>query len=105
MIDYDHAREILQKALDKWGTELQVDVAIEEMTELIQRLVQYKRGRVNKQKVLEELVDSWIMLEQLKLVFDGSFYNNNEPDFIEWYERKLLRLENRIHTDNIGDKT
>ena len=95
MIDYNDAEDILHKALYKWGEELQADVAIEEFSELIQKLIQFKRGRVSETEVLEEIVDSYIMLQQLKIIFDH--YKENEPDFDEFFERKMLRLENRIN--------
>jgi len=90
----DEEERLYRKAIDKWGKELQVDVAIEEMSELIKELSKFKRGVGTDSDILEEMVDVYIMLGQLTIMFDH--YRINEPNFLEWYERKLLRLENRI---------
>jgi NTP pyrophosphatase (non-canonical NTP hydrolase) len=64
-------KEIYQKALDKWGSELQIKVAIEECAELIKELAKYGR-KVNgsdTEKIAEEIADVEIMLEQMKFLF------------------------------------
>ena len=85
--------ELYEKAIKKWGVDAQINMAIEEMAELIQALV--KQGRAvngcTKGEVMEEIIDVEIMLEQLKLIF---FPNKSDLDFYDFFRRqKLLRLE------------
>lgn len=61
-------REILKKAIDTNGWELQEIVAIEECSELIQAISHKHRGRDHN--IAEEIADVEIMLEQLKIIND-----------------------------------
>lgn len=70
--------ELYLKAIEKWGIHFQCLMAIEEMAELTKALC--KRSRIKNEKedlanyenIIEEIADVEIMLEQLKLIFDGS---------------------------------
>lgn len=59
--------EILQKAVDHFGINSQIDVAIEEMAELTQALVHYKRGR--SANIEEEIADVYVILQQIEMYF------------------------------------
>jgi len=68
--------ELYQQALEKWGAELQITTAIEEMSELIKELCHYLRPnrKYNVEAISEEIADVEIMLEQLKFaIFKNSF--------------------------------
>ena len=93
----DEEEKIYRKALSLWGKEAQIDIAIEEMAELIKELSKFKRGTGTDSSILEEIADVHIMLGQLLLIFNH--WRDNEPNFDEWYGRKLLRLENRVRKD------
>lgn len=88
------AYEIYYRAFEKWGTEIQVDIAIEELAELIQALVKIKRSTVSRHDALsgvsEEMADVQIMLEQLGIIFA------NAPAVAEFRAQKLKRLEERL---------
>ena len=62
-------RNIMGEALKKWGTVKQIDMVTEECAELIQALCHYKRKRIRKGKVIEEMVDVTIMIEQMLVMF------------------------------------
>ena len=69
--------EILQKAINTYGEQPQVDVAIEEMSELTKALLKYRRNedmsvdrRLNN--ILEEIADVQIMLEQLRMIYGST---------------------------------
>lgn len=64
----------------------QLDIAIEEMSELIQAICKQKRGKCNLDNILEEIVDVEIMLEQLKMIYDC-------VENLEW----VTHQENSIH--------
>ena len=91
-MDFTHEElKILQEAIDHYGEENQLDMAIEEMSELTKAICKYKRlkksiasnsGSVDKKVVeweryyvtiddiKEEIADVLIMLEQLMMMFD-----------------------------------
>lgn len=70
--------EVLQNAVDTYGKEAQVDVAIEEMSELIKALLKNRRAEHSpealyyektRQNIFEEIADVVIMLTQLLMIF------------------------------------
>ena len=86
-------KQLYQKALNKWGIDSQILMAIEESSELILVLAKINRnynGSSIKQ-IIEEMVDVSIMIEQLKIIL-----NCNE-DFEKIKTEKLIRLEFRIN--------
>lgn len=73
-----HQTSLANKILTKHGTEPQIEMAIEEMAELILALQKLKRGHRNpvrvqefRDQVINELADVTIMVEQLKFIFDN----------------------------------
>lgn len=91
-MDFTHEElKILQEAIDHYGEESQLDMAIEEMSELTKAICKYKRlkGKMTLNPVTgekikndyydffvcldnayEEIADVYIMLEQLMMMFD-----------------------------------
>lgn len=81
---------ILEAAIDTWGSEMQIIVAIEEMSELTKALTKYIRAddaATISVSIREEMADVGIMLNQLSLIFG---------DTTEEEIRKLNRLRRRI---------
>lgn len=81
--------EVGKKAIEKWGLEKQLDMAVEECSELIKCIVKYRRYDHNKVwelKLIDELVDVEIMLTQLKLIL------MNDKQYEEQMQSKLERL-------------
>ena len=62
--------EILKKALQHYGANLQLIVAIEEMSELTKELCKVSRGEENIAHIAEEIADVRIMLDQMEILFD-----------------------------------
>lgn len=83
-------KEILQKAIDKWGRDNQIDKIQEEAMELALALHQYKCPTKDKEeeidKIYDELADMKIMVEYFDLLFDEEKIN-------KVIEFKLNRLE------------
>ena len=71
--------------------QLQLVVAIEEMSELIKEISKNMRGKSNKASLIEEIADVHIMLWQLLYI-----YNISESELIEEMNKKLTRQEARI---------
>lgn len=62
--------EILKSAIEHYGKEKQIVVAIEEFSEITKELCKYLRGGENRQHLIEEIADCYIMLKQLSFIFD-----------------------------------
>ena len=89
--------EILNKAIAVYGIEAQENVAIEELSELIQAICHTHRCRVNN--IAEEIADCEIMLEQLKII------NNCSDDVEKIKTEKLNRLCQRLSKVAVPAKT
>jgi len=86
------SRKIYAEALQMWGKESQICMAIEEMAELIQAINKYYRNKVTLESVAEEVADVEITLEQLKEIFSISEQVSKHK------KEKLNRLKTRIYT-------
>ena len=89
---------VLKEAIETFGISAQVDMAIEEMSELTKALCKERRIRLQFQpehtkaqaNVIEEIADVAIMLEQLLIIFDKDNEIQKEVDY------KIDRLEQRL---------
>lgn len=82
--------EICRAALETFGKSSQMQVAIEEMSELTKELCKHRRGRDNVETIAEEIADVEIMLQQMVMLFDCAGQ-------VETFRRyKLERLAERI---------
>ena len=61
--------KLYQKTLKKWGEDAQYDQAVEECAELIAALKHYRRGKIDRQAVIDELADVTLMIGQLTWMF------------------------------------
>lgn len=59
----------LEKAVETYGKDMQLTVAVEELSELIKEICKNKRGRDNRDNIIEEMADCYIMLEQLAIIY------------------------------------
>ena len=66
----------IERMIEKFGEDSQIDVCIEEMSELIKELIKYKRAKIHENEnnprrkyVLEETGDVLFMIEYLKYIF------------------------------------
>jgi len=84
--------ELYKRALHDWGIRPQVMMVVEETGEMLNAIGKYDRGRVTKNEVITELVDVWILMEQM-----GVFFGWDE--FLKEKERKLERLRDRLNKD------
>ena len=81
----------LEKAIETYGKDMQLTVAVEEFSELIKEICKSKRGADNRDAIIEEMADCYIMLEQLSIIFDIK-YSDIKGEMVE----KLGRLESRL---------
>ena len=73
MDDYEKY-ELYDKAVELWGQNSQIMMAVEEMAELTQKLSHYtrKNKKVKFKEMASEIADVRIMLEQLECMFSIS---------------------------------
>ena len=81
----------LERAIETFGKDMQLNIAIEEFSELIKEICKNKRGSNNIDNIIEEMADCYIMLEQIKIIFE---IKNSK--IYEVMEEKLDRLKNRL---------
>lgn len=81
---------VLQKAIDVWGEESQIDVAIGELAELIDVIIKERRNQKNIIDVIHEIADAQICLDQLKIIFGLEAYN-------DVYKHAIARLEMKLN--------
>lgn len=87
--------DILKKAIETYGKDMQLNVAIEELSELIKEICKNKRGADNRKAIIEEMADCYIMLEQLAIIFEIPNHAINEVA-----ASKIERLEKRLKERN-----
>lgn len=86
-----YQKEICKRAVEQYGKQPQIIMAMEEMSELIQALSKSIRGKENVDNIAEEIADVEIMLMQLKMIFHcGTMVNSIKSD-------KTYRLEERLN--------
>lgn len=86
--------ETYKKAIDTYGKDKQLDVAIEEMSELTKEICKFKRSQDNHQKIVEEIADVEIMLQQLKMICDVKC---SELEGVKY--QKTERLAERLNSE------
>jgi hypothetical protein len=82
---------ILERAVETYGKDMQLNVAIEEFSELIKEICKHKRGEDNLDNIIEEMADCYIMMEQMEIIF-----NIIPNKLISTTLKKLDRLEKRL---------
>lgn len=90
MTEYINETEVLQRALDTYGSTLQIAMVFEEMSELQKELCKYLRGKYSPENIAEEIADVEIMLEQMKMLFCCA------DDVRDVRRRKVERLKERL---------
>ena len=88
--------KLYRRAIDTWGQMPQINMVYEETGELSTALARFLRGRADSYDVITEVVDVWIMMEQMAVLF-------GKEKFEEEKERKLQRLKERL--DKAENKT
>ena len=60
---------VVKKSIEHYGADLQTVVCMEECAELIQAISKMKRGKDNRNNLIEEIADVMICIEILKQVY------------------------------------
>jgi len=114
-------QNVYAKAVIKWGGESQFNMLIEECAELIFTVRHHDRSKCGLKRLVEELVDVMIMIEQVRVMYDscpfdegdiGSFEDSelckNATSFDSYMQavlnEKMIRLEKLVNKRDIKDK-
>lgn len=90
-MNFNKSKIVSKQAINQFGEENQIQIAIEECSELIQALCHFQRKRKTKSQVCEEIADVYLSLESLKHIF-------MREDIDRHFEKKLDRLKNEVYT-------
>ena len=84
--------DLYQRTIKKWGEQAQFDQAIEECAELIATLQHYARGKVDRDAVINELADVYLMVGQLRYMF-------GEAELEKAVNQKIAKLDILLDED------
>lgn len=84
-------KAVLKQAIETYGADHQLTVAIEEFAELTKEICKHKRYADNTKAIIEEMADCYIMLGQMEMIFGIS-----DTVIAEAMAKKLKRLKSRI---------
>lgn len=99
----ERSNDVLAIAVETWGKDAQIDIAVEELSELIKALLKERRAvktgcdahiEAARKNVAEEMADVYIMLSQLGLIF------HNRGEVQKQIDYKANRLFDRICEEN-----
>ncbi len=90
--------KLLQKAIDTWGVDAQVEMIKEECLELALAIQKFARVRGDKTKkyndIIDEIADVKIMIEQAQKIFSQDLINQR-------VDYKMNRLKDRL-SEGVG---
>lgn len=85
------SKNILNLSVAHYGQDNQLNVAIEEMSELIKEICKHKRGSQNRDAIIEETADVIIMIGNLRQIF-----NMTDEEINRVISSKQARLKERM---------
>ena len=97
IISFKERSVVYADAAETFGINMQIIVALEELSEVQKELCKALRGNLNVHHLAEEVADATIMLEQLRQMF-----NINEQ-VCGYMDEKVLRLQQRIKEFQKGE--
>lgn len=89
-INYEERAKVYTDALETFGANLQLVVALEELSEAQKEICKVMRGGGSLLHLAEEVADATIMLEQVRQLF------NINGMVCEAMDAKVLRLRQRV---------
>lgn len=86
---------IQDEIVNTYGAEVQTTICMEECSELIQAISKMKRGKDNRENLIEEMGDVYIILEQLKTIYDVTD-EELQRTICKKQERQIEMLERKV---------
>lgn len=84
-----------KQAIETYGEHAQKLMAIEEMSELTKEICKDFRGKLNREHLIEEIIDVIITIDQLIMMYEIS-----EEEIVSMCIRKINRLKERLEKQN-----
>ena len=84
-------RNIISNSIQHYGRNNQSTVCMEECAELIQAISKAKRGKIDRDNMIEEIADVLICIEMLK-----QMYMISDEKINKWIEKKQAREAERM---------
>lgn len=85
---------VVKKSIEHYGSDLQTTVCMEECSELIQAISKMKRGKDNRDNLIEEMADVMICMDILKQV-----YGVSDSEIQNYVCKKQDRCVGRMESD------
>lgn len=79
-------KELQAEVVNNYGAQIQSTICMEECAELIQSISKMKRGKDNRDNLIEEMADVLITFSQLRVIYDIT-----DDEIIEWLDTKQNR--------------
>lgn len=95
-IPYEEREKVYTNALVTYGKEMQMVVALEELSECQKEICKFLRGFGNAGNLAEEIADATICLEQMRLIFGLNDIACQKMD------EKVKRLDDRLKQTAFG---
>ena len=84
-----------KQAIETYGEKAQKLMAIEEMSELTKEICKDFRGKMDREHLIEEIIDVIITIDQLIMMYEIS-----EEEIVSMCIRKMNRLKERLEKQN-----
>lgn len=84
-----------KKAIETYGEKAQKLMAIEEMSELTKEICKDFRGLLDREHLIEEIIDVIITIDQLIMMYEIS-----KEEIVSMCIRKMNRLKERLEKQN-----
>ena len=95
--NYDQRVQTYINAFIHFGEEMQLVVALEELSEVQKEICKVMRGESDLDHLAEEIADATIMLEQIRLIF-------NLNDLVcEKMDEKIKRLDDKLKDGDVDE--
>lgn len=94
-MEYNINVKIIAESIQHYGKNNQSTVCMEECAELIQAISKAKRGKINRDNMIEEIADVLICIEMLK-----QMYMISDEKINKWIEKKQAREAERMEKND-----
>ncbi|MBF1109121.1 MAG: hypothetical protein HXL56_01185 [Solobacterium sp.] len=95
MMNYQEVIDTYKQAISAYGEKAQKLMAIEEMSELTKEICKDFRGKLDREHLIEEIIDVIITIDQLMMMYEIS-----GDEIEQMRERKIERLKERLEKVN-----
>lgn len=93
-MEYNINEKIISESIQHYGKNNQSTICMEECAELIQAISKAKRGKIDRDNMIEEIADVLICIEMLKQI-----YMISDEKINKWIEKKQAREAERMEKE------